>query len=298
MAQSRLSSAFSFGTELWDPSHRFQTSWLLPPWVLFGIRATISLYAFAVTFFIIGWQISEHDGLSIHDVNKSFSYFTILCYWGISFYFLIAAIHTFTYALHGATPLLNRLPRPLQALHHLFHTTIITFPFLVTIVYWAILYAPFSSSFSLWSNISQHGLNSLFGLFEILVTRINPSPWTHLPFLVIILACYLALAYSTYATKGYYVYNFLNPNPPHYVQTAAGTQNIGGVGKAAVVGYVFGIAVAICVIFCASRGLMWARKYVTEKKLGRMGRFYAGRSVESGETELEMQLVIEKPADK
>ncbi|PBP23015.1 hypothetical protein BUE80_DR006123 [Diplocarpon rosae] len=298
MAQTRISQAFSFGTDLWDPSYRFETSWLLPPWVLFGIRATISLYAFAVTFFIIGWQISEHDDLSIHDVNKSFSYFTILCYWGISFYFLIAAIHTFSYALHGGTPLLNRLPRPLQALHHLFHTTVTTFPFLVTIVYWSILYAPFSSTFSLWSNISRHGLNSVFGLFEILFTRINPPPWTHLPFLVIILACYLALAYITYATKGFYVYDFLNPNPPHYVQSAAGTQNIGGVGKAAVVGYVFGIAAAICIIFCASKGLMWARKCVTEEKMGRDGKFHAGRGVGSGETELEMQPVIEKPIDK
>src|SRR5688500_12369283 len=30
-----------FGHDLWDPSHRFETSWLLPPWVLFGVRALI-----------------------------------------------------------------------------------------------------------------------------------------------------------------------------------------------------------------------------------------------------------------
>jgi hypothetical protein len=33
--------AFAFGNDLWDPSHRFETSWLLPPWFLFGIRAAI-----------------------------------------------------------------------------------------------------------------------------------------------------------------------------------------------------------------------------------------------------------------
>jgi hypothetical protein len=33
--------ALKFGTDLWDPSHRFETSWLLPPWVLFGVRAAI-----------------------------------------------------------------------------------------------------------------------------------------------------------------------------------------------------------------------------------------------------------------
>ncbi|KAK6583478.1 hypothetical protein PZA11_004554 [Diplocarpon coronariae] len=298
MAQTRISQTFSFGTDPWDTSHRFQTSWLLPPWGLFGIRAAISLYTFTVTFFIIGWEISKRDGLSIHDVNKSFSFFTVLCYWGISFYFLIAAIHTLTYAQHGGNPLLNRFPRPLQALHHLFFTTITTFPFLVTAVFWAILYAPNSSTFSLWSNISQHALNSSFGLFEILFTRINPPPWTHLPFLILILSCYLALAYITYATKGYYVYNFLNPSPPHHVRTASGTRNIGGVGKSAVVGYVFGIAAAICIIFGASKGLMWVRKWVTEKKMGREGRFYAGRKAESGDIELETQQVWEKPVDK
>lgn len=30
--------AFSFGTDLWDPSQRFETSWLLPPLVLFAAR--------------------------------------------------------------------------------------------------------------------------------------------------------------------------------------------------------------------------------------------------------------------
>lgn len=29
-----------FGTDLWDPSHRFETSWLLPPYALAAVRAT------------------------------------------------------------------------------------------------------------------------------------------------------------------------------------------------------------------------------------------------------------------
>lgn len=31
--------AFKFGSGLWDPSHRYETSWLLPPWLLFVCRA-------------------------------------------------------------------------------------------------------------------------------------------------------------------------------------------------------------------------------------------------------------------
>ncbi|KAE8450600.1 hypothetical protein EG329_005944 [Mollisiaceae sp. DMI_Dod_QoI] len=289
------SEAFQFGHDLWDPSHRFETSWLLPPWVLFGARALISLYAFTVTFFIIGWEASNHPGYSIHDVHKSFSFFTVLCYWGNCFYFLVAAIHTFSYAVNGGTPILNRLPRPLQALHYLFWSTITTFPFLVTIVYWAILFSSFSTAFALWSNISQHGLNSAFGLFEIIFTRINPAPWIHLLWLIIILALYCGLAYTTYATKHYYVYSFLNPNPPNHVIDANGEKtNIGGVGKGAVVGYVFGIAVAIILIFCLSKLLVWGRKWLTEKKLGMKGKFYAGREMGMGDVELEAQRVWEK----
>lgn len=34
-------AAFRFGTDLWDPSHRFETSWLLSPYVLGACRALI-----------------------------------------------------------------------------------------------------------------------------------------------------------------------------------------------------------------------------------------------------------------
>lgn len=138
-------------------------------------------------------------------------------------------------------------------------------------------------------------MNSAFALFEIIFTRINPAPWIHLLWLVIILILYLGLAYITYATKHYFVYSFLNFNPPNNViDSATGkTTNIGGVGKGAVVGYVFGIAVAICLIFCLVRGLVWARKWVTEKKLGMRGKFFAGREMGAGDVELETQRVWE-----
>ncbi|KAF4632374.1 hypothetical protein G7Y89_g5763 [Cudoniella acicularis] len=288
----RSFKALKFGEDIWDPSHRFETSWLLSPWVLFGCRAAISLYAFVVTFFIIGWEASNQQGFTIHDVNKSFSYFTILCYWGICFYFAIAAIHTFSYAINGGTPLLNRFPRPFQALHYLFWSSITTYPFLVTIVYWGILFTPpFNSRFSLWSDISQHVLNSAFALFEIIFTRINPAPWIHILFLIIILACYCGLAYLTHYTKGYYVYSFLNPNPKEL--DAQGT-NVGGVGQGAVVGYVFGIAVAVIILFSLMKGLAWTRKWVTEKKMGREGVFYRGRKMGQGEVELETVRMWEK----
>ncbi|KAI9047787.1 hypothetical protein LZ554_008497 [Drepanopeziza brunnea f. sp. 'monogermtubi'] len=281
-----------FSTAPWDTSHRFETSWILSPGLLFAIRAAISLYAFTVVFLIIGWELAGRNSLSVHDVNKSFSFFTVLCYWGICFYFLVAAIHTASYATNGGTPFLNRMSRPLQALHSLFYTTITTYPFLVTIVYWAIIYDPdhpYTNPFSLWSNISQHGLNSAFALGEILLTRTAPPPWIHLPWLIVILLCYLGVAFITYATKHYFVYRFLNFHPAHHVALpGGGTENIGGVGAAAVVAYAFGIALAILVIFCASRMLIQLRLWVTETKMGKRGVFYGGRGQPpDGDVELE-----------
>lgn len=215
----------------------------------------------------------------------------VLCFWGIAFYFAVAAVHTFSYALHGGTPLLNRFPRFLQALHYLFFTTIVTFPFIVTIVYWALLYSdPYESAYRVWVNVSQHGLNSAFALFELFLTRINPPPVVHLFWLIVLLGSYLGLAYVTYATKGFYTYNFLNPAPREEVNG----ENIGGWGTSGVVGVCFGIAAGMIVVFSVSKGLAHLRKWVTEKKMGKTGKFYAGRSMGAGEVELETQRVWEK----
>lgn len=124
----------------------FTTSWALSPLPLAIIRLVISLYAFLVIFI--------NYGLDSGAIGRSFSFFTELTYWGISFYTLVAGIHTLIYALRGRC-WLDSWPRPLQALHGLFYATIITFPFLVTIVYWVLL-APasyFTSSEDQWRDV-------------------------------------------------------------------------------------------------------------------------------------------------
>lgn len=37
----QFENPLKFGTDLWDPSHRYETSWLLPPYALFAVRATL-----------------------------------------------------------------------------------------------------------------------------------------------------------------------------------------------------------------------------------------------------------------
>ena len=90
------------------------------------------------------------------------------------------------------------------------------------------------------------------------------------------------------------MYSFLNPNPRITVTVAGKTTHSGGYGKAGVAGAVIGIAVGICVLFAIVKGLAWVRKWTTEKKLDKRGKFYAGRDMGIGEVELETQRVWEK----
>ncbi|KAI1127120.1 hypothetical protein F5Y10DRAFT_243465 [Nemania abortiva] len=270
----------TFGADLWDPSHRFQTSWLVSPYVLFGIRALLSLYAFTTLLFNIGYNCARPALGGCETSRAAFSYFTVLSYWGLAFYFAIAAVHTFSYARWSRTPL-ESWPRPLQALHSLYYSTITTFPFLVVIIFWALLSSPtaLSSPYSAWTNTSQHILNSVFALFEIVVPRTNSLPWIHLPFLIILLGLYLALAYITHATKGFYTYSFLD------------------VGKQGplLAAYIFGIGIGVCIIFAVIKGLIWLRRWITEDKLGLDGVFAHGRTrhEERGQTGHSMNKVGE-----
>ena len=138
-------------TTPFDPSHTYTTSWLLPPLLLALLRSLLSLYAFVTIFTIFGYNDSHHQAVT----NRQwFSYFTHLTYVGLAFYFLFSAIHTWSYWRTGKA-FLESWPRPLQALHALFYTTVVTFPFLVTIVYWGVLYKNpwFPIVEDAWSNV-------------------------------------------------------------------------------------------------------------------------------------------------
>jgi hypothetical protein len=111
-----------------DPTHRYETSWVLSPGVLFAIRALLSLYAFVTLFTTFGWN--DTHGRS-GDSRRSFSFFTNLTYWGLAFYNAFSALHTGTYWLTG-TPMLARWPRSLQIAHSMYYSTVVVYPFIVT----------------------------------------------------------------------------------------------------------------------------------------------------------------------
>lgn len=118
---------------------------------------------------------------------------------------------------------------------------------------------PFHSSCAplIHEQVSGHLLNSVFALFEVVFARTERPPWIHLPFLIVFLGGYLSIAYITYATQGFYTYDFLDP----------------ATGKGMVAAYCFGIAAAICIVFVVAWLLIWARLAVTEKLLNAKGKF-------------------------
>lgn len=121
----------------------------------------------------------------------------------------------------------------------------------IKVVYWAILYASFGTTFDRWSNISQHALNCVFAVFEVVFAATSPMPWIHLLWLVILLALYLAVAFITYGTDHFYVYSFLDDRTH---------------GRKRVAAYVFAILAACIVVFVVVWLLIWVRKRLTERQ--------------------------------
>lgn len=236
----------------------FTTSWALPQYVLAVTRVVFSLYVVTSISYSYAYFAKHKVTFHLQDIGlepvtfqvgaegirQSFSYFTYLSYWSQSFYFFFAALHTFTSAKRGRA-LLDGWPRYLQAMHSVFYSCVTTFPFLVSSVYWASMYVGpwFEHDFDRWSALSIHGLNSAFAMFEVVMTNSRPQPWAHLGVLMIIMSLYLGIAYITKATENIYIYLWLDPHN----------------GVPQLVAHVVGYAMAVVVIFNASKGAIWLR---------------------------------------
>jgi hypothetical protein len=109
-------------------------------------------------------------------------------------------------------------------------------------------------------------------LFEIIFPRTAPLPWLDLVPTVILLALYLGLAYLTHAVDGFYVYDFLDLQ-----------KHSSGI----VAAYIIGILVAAIIIFLIVRYLIMLRVWVTEKKLGKTGKFSSRGATYTANGDLE-----------
>ncbi|KAH7089528.1 hypothetical protein FB567DRAFT_618730 [Paraphoma chrysanthemicola] len=252
-----------------DPNKTFVRSHFVSPLILACIRAVLCIYSFTTIVTCYTWLAHRTATISLKDVNigsytiqqsedaigQSFSFFTYLTFWSLGFYFLISSIHTFTYAFRQRTWLHN-WPKPLQLAHSLYYSSITSFPFLVTIVFWGTMNSGWPAGrFEQWINISVHGLNSVFAIVEIVLPATQAPPITHLSIVLLVLSVYLGLAYLTRYTQGFYVYEWMNP--AH--------------GNASVILHVLGYAGGMIAIFVIVRYAIIVRNTVVEKMELRRG---------------------------
>jgi hypothetical protein len=120
-------------------------------------------------------------------------------------------------------------------------------------------------------------------LFEIIIPRTSPLPWLDIIPIVFLLALYLGLAYVTHATAGFYTYGFLDLQ-----------KNSSGV----VAAYIVGILVAAIIIYLIVRFLILLRVWVTEKKMGKLGKFSTRASGPVANEELEKGIPLNSVSAK
>ncbi|KAK2464917.1 hypothetical protein APHAL10511_002993 [Amanita phalloides] len=265
-----------------DPNLNFISSPFFSPRLLALIRLSLALYTFVTLLVVL-----ILDSVQWHIGKSFFSYFTHLSYIGLCAYLFAAGIQTMVYTycpLKKGTFVLRTWPRILQFLHVWLYTTAVTFPIVVTIVYWAILSGPstFETKFGSWSNISMHALNTVFALFEIVLTDVPPVPWIYLPLCLVILAGYLGIAYITHDAQGFYPYSFLDPK--HH-------------GAGVLAGYIIGIAIGECIVYAIVHVAIRLRRWMVRRYAPLSGNYYtsddlAGARVE----ELDEWHEMSKPA--
>ncbi|CAK4027461.1 Hypothetical predicted protein [Lecanosticta acicola] len=256
-----------------DAARQYVTSYILHPYALALLRSIMSLYCFSTI--IIGYSWLAHDSapntlkdihiptytllLDVGFIGESFSFFTFLTWWSLAFYFGISAFHTFDYARslrRGGKPdeLLQRsfsYHWSFELAYSLWHTTVTTYPFLVSIVFWAMMYgSPWpTSKFAQWINISVHGLNSLFTIFEVVFSAARPPAFLgHLLVVMLVLSMYLGLAYLSKATADFYPYAWMDPQ----------------FGWQGIVAHVFGYAGGMIGIYSVVWGVKWITSRIAE----------------------------------
>ncbi|KAH7105103.1 hypothetical protein BKA62DRAFT_816597 [Auriculariales sp. MPI-PUGE-AT-0066] len=236
--------------DIFDSTHRFETSTILSPVTLGYIRLLIAAYGAATIIASALPSVRQPDWPTN---AQSFSYLSNITWWGITGYHVVASFHTLYYARTGHAPL-ERWHWTLQRAHEFLWTTIVTLPCMVTIVFWSIQYSPekIATPADAWSNITKHALNSAFAVFEIVFSRVAQPPRIHGLLIAIILGGYAGIAFITLATQGFMTYEFLDPSK-HSHGIMAGT--IIGMGA-------LGVA-----LFGAVSTMVWARLWVTERYL-------------------------------
>ncbi|MCJ1350393.1 MAG: hypothetical protein MMC33_000374 [Icmadophila ericetorum] len=254
-----------------NPITPYLTSPLLPPLPHAFLRLVIAAYILLACLLTILRPLFL--GTPLYAL-RSFVYFTNLTYWSMGFYFLVSGLGTLEYALGvgksgmggggrrgGKVIQVGGFRRMLVVrmeewgpwarwVWGVWYTTVVSFPWLVTIVYWGVLYPGvwFEVEWDAWVNVSKHALNVLFSTVEIIFPRTTLPPLLHIPIILVLLVLYLSYALAISQIFNFYVYFFLNPS------------SVGSWGV--VVLFVLGIALVACLLFVVVRGFVLMRMLI------------------------------------
>ncbi|KAG7444080.1 uncharacterized protein BT62DRAFT_900952 [Guyanagaster necrorhizus] len=242
---------------LFDSENAFVTSPLFSARILACLRLLWGSYALFTLLFTLIWIAVRVPGGA--STNRYFSYLTRLHYTGICAWFFASGVQTAFYASAdgGGRYPLRRWGRVLQVLHEWLFSTVVTMPFTITLTFFILLRVDLDASvpFDLYSNISMHVFNSVFALFEILLTNDPPPAWKWLPVNFLIWGAYFGVAYITHEDVGLYPYYILD-------RTKVG-------GRGVVAAYILGIIGVYGVTYVVVHGVAIARRRLVDRLAAR-----------------------------
>ncbi|KAI8870366.1 hypothetical protein GQ42DRAFT_107416, partial [Ramicandelaber brevisporus] len=198
---------------------------------LFFVRFILTLYMLIVNLQLLIYQASRGNARFLY------AFFTNLSYIGLTSYMVTATVHTGIAAFNTTNRyyLFDLLPSFFSnVLLWLVYETAIPYSFVVTVIYWSILYRASDqpSAIKTYSNVSVHALNFVFAFIEMSLNRMVMKR-SHTIYFCIPAVLYLCLAWMLYGIYGVFVYPFLD-----FVRY-----------KAAIVGIIAGLVVGFILVF-------------------------------------------------
>ncbi|KAF9919900.1 hypothetical protein FBU30_010375 [Linnemannia zychae] len=183
---------------------RIVTSNLVRPLILAILRGLMCFYTLIVIVCV--W-------VSYKNASEYLKYFTNLTYFGLVVYLVCSTIWSINYLRQPCSERPNWLKSGSPwwgYLHWLLYSTVVTYHFIVPIVYWTMLNdGSYMDSFGHWRNYSVHAIDGVFALFELVFNRHFLQP-RHSVVVAGVMLLYMLLTFVVRKTKGAWVYPFLD----------------------------------------------------------------------------------------
>ncbi|KAG0272089.1 hypothetical protein BGZ95_012169, partial [Linnemannia exigua] len=180
------------------------TSNLVRPLTLAILRGLVCLYTVIVIISV--WVTAE-------SASEYLKFFTNLTYFGLVVYLACSTIWSINYLRQPLTTRAHWLKTGSPwwgYLHWLLYSTVVTYHFIVPIVYWTMLNSGATmNALGHWQNYSVHAIDGVFALFELCFNRHFLQP-IHSVVVAGVMLLYMLLTFVVKKTKGTWVYPFLD----------------------------------------------------------------------------------------